>query len=210
MGECFQWKAHGQCSKGDRPTQFQSSHNDFQQRWQRSGTKKDDRLLLHQIRRQRMTARDKNPQKNRATKRKALQSKGAKFHADSGFVKTGHVDFGIFPGTTQQKIHTKKMRKDQGVNTIGLYSSILIRENVFNMNLENWDRNTPSKFSKSTWHKKKFGKRKGPSRGIIQKCALHERSPYSPKFEERSHEETLHQEGCARRAAWDLAKIFTS
>ena len=29
-------------------------------------------------------------------------------------------------------------------------------------------------------------------------------------FENRSHEETLHQEGCACRAAWDLANIFTS
>ena len=42
---------------------------------------KDDRLHPHPIRRQRPTARDKNPQKNQATKRKALQTKGAKFHA---------------------------------------------------------------------------------------------------------------------------------
>ena len=40
--------------------------------------------------------------------------------------------------------------------------------------------------------------RKGPSRGIIQKCAPHERSPYAPKFRERSHEETSHRERCAR------------
>ena len=26
------------------------------------------------------------------------------------------------------------------------------------------------------------------------------------KFGERSHKETLHQEGCARKAAWDLAR----
>ena len=45
---------------------------------------------------------------------------------------------------------------------------------------------------------------------MIQKCAPHERGPCAPKFEERSHEETLHQEGCARRAAWALAKICTS
>ena len=48
--------------------------------------------------------------------------------------------------------------------------------------------------------------RKGPSRGIIQKCEPHERSPCAPRFEERSQEETLHQERRARRAAWDLAK----
>ena len=52
----------------------------------------------------------------------------------------------------------------------------------------------------------KIRERKGPSRGIIQKREPHERSPCAPKFEERSQEETLHQERCARRAAWDLAK----
>ena len=62
------------------------------------------------------------------------------------------------------------------------------------------------KFSKGTWHQIKIRERKGPSRGIVQKCAPHERSPCAPKFEERSQEETLHQEGCARRAAWDLTK----
>ena len=63
----------------------------------------------------------------------------------------------------------------------------------------------PVKFSKGTWHQKNRD-RKGPSQGINQKCEPHERSPCAPKFGERSHEETLHQERCARGAAWDLAK----
>ena len=62
------------------------------------------------------------------------------------------------------------------------------------------------KFSKSTWHQIKIRERKGPLRGIIPKCEPHERSPCSPKFVERSHEETLHQERCARKVAWDSAK----
>ena len=62
------------------------------------------------------------------------------------------------------------------------------------------------KFSKSTWHQIKIRERKGPSRGIIQKCEPHERSSCAPGFEERSQEETLHQESCARRVAWDLVK----
>ena len=60
--------------------------------------------------------------------------------------------------------------------------------------------------SKGTWHQIKIRERKGPSRGIIQVCPLHERSPCSTKFEERSHGEILQQERCARRAAWDSAK----
>ena len=47
------------------------------------------------------------------------------------------------------------------------------------------------KFSKGTWHQILSRERKGPSRGIIQKCAPHERSPCVPKFEERSHETSL-------------------
>ena len=45
----------------------------------------------------------------------------------------------------------------------------------------------------------------GPSQGI-QHSEPHERSPYSPKFEDRSEEETLKQERCARRVAWEMAR----
>ena len=62
------------------------------------------------------------------------------------------------------------------------------------------------KFSKGTRHQIKIREREGPSRGTIQKCEPHERSLCAPKFEQRSHEETLHQERCARRVAWHLAK----
>ena len=45
---------------------------------------------------------------------------------------------------------------------------------------------------------KKNFRKKGPSGG--------KGSPGARKLEDRSHEVTLHQERCARRAAWDLAK----
>ena len=35
---------------------------------------------------------------------------------------------------------------------------------------------------------------------------FHERSPCAPKFGERTHDVTLHQERCARKAAWELEK----
>ena len=62
------------------------------------------------------------------------------------------------------------------------------------------------KFSKGTWHHIQIREGKGPSRGVIQKCEPHERNPYAPRFEERTQDETLHQERCARSVAWDLAK----
>ena len=40
----------------------------------------------------------------------------------------------------------------------------------------------------------------------MQKCVPQERIPWASKFEERTQDETLQQERCARRDAWDLAK----
>ena len=56
------------------------------------------------------------------------------------------------------------------------------------------------------WHHIKIRERKGPSRGVIQKFEPHERNLCAPRFEERTQDETLHQEKCARRVAWDFAK----
>ena len=45
-----------------------------------------------------------------------------------------------------------------------------------------------------------------PSLGYICPGEPHQRSSNAPKFEDRSQEETEWQEGCAREAAWKLAK----
>ena len=51
----------------------------------------------------------------------------------------------------------------------------------------------------------KFWEGKCPSQGVAQKCEPQDRNPWAPKFEERTQEETLQQERCARREAKDLA-----
>ena len=66
------------------------------------------------------------------------------------------------------------------------------------------------KFSKVTWHHIKIRERKGPSQGVIRKCQPQERNPRAPKFEDRTHQETLNQENQARGVAWDWRKVFTS
>ena len=48
----------------------------------------------------------------------------------------------------------------------------------------------------------KIRERKCPSPGVSPHSEPHERSPYAPMFEDRSQEETLQQERCARRDAW--------
>ena len=69
-----------------------------------------------------------------------------------------------------------------------------------------WDQIAPCTFQKGTLHHVTLRKRRGPSQGVIQKCEAHERSPCAPKFEDRTQEETLQQERCARREAGDLAR----
>ena len=85
-----------------------------------------------------------------------------------------------------------------------VYLKIPDRESLFYVNKQNCNRSTPSNSPRALASNSHSGK--GPSRGVIPDCAPHERGPCAPKFEERSHEETLHQERCARKAAWDLAK----
>ena len=93
--------------------------------------------------------------------------------------------------------------------TIGLCISRFLSKKICSTCIwKTGNRNTPSNspMAPGAKFKTKFGKERVHSRGIIQKCAPHERSPCAPKSEERSHVETLIQERCARKAAWYLAK----
>ena len=83
-------------------------------------------------------------------------------------------------------------------------------ENVYSKERRKMGSKHAVKFSKGTWHHIDFRERKSPSRGVTEKCEPHERNPCASMFEERAQEETLHQERCARRVAWNLAKIFAS
>ena len=62
------------------------------------------------------------------------------------------------------------------------------------------------RFSKGSWNQVKHRESKGPSQGVMPKCEPQDRNPCAPKFEDRTRQETLQQERCARREAWDLAK----
>ena len=60
-------------------------------------------------------------------------------------------------------------------------------------------------FSRGTLRYVQILERKGASKGVTQHSEPHDRSPYAPKFEDGSEEETLQQERCARRDAWEMA-----
>ena len=57
----------------------------------------------------------------------------------------------------------------------------------------------------ATMPRVKIPKKRGPSQGIIQQCEPQERISWAPTFEERTQDETLQQERCAPRDAWELA-----
>ena len=69
-----------------------------------------------------------------------------------------------------------------------------------------WYRSAACISQKAHFATLKFGKERGPSQGVIQKCATHERSPRALKFEDRSEEQTLKQERCDRRDAWEMSQ----
>ena len=148
---------------------------------------KGDRLLPHPIRRQnRLTARDENPHRDQAINRKTREIR-VKFHADSNSVQIRHVDSGILPCVwitslkkvvymatnaifymVRQKKAQQKVKERwcariscdiEGVYTIGLcISRFLSEKDLFYVNLENWDRNSPSNSPKAPGTKSKFGK----------------------------------------------------
>ena len=175
---------------------------------------KDDRHLLHPTRRQnRLTARDKHPHRDQAVNRKtrwirvkipcrlrfcqnpSCKSEKGCVHGDKCHVR--HVEAEGKPSEKSKKGGAKgsvAMLKESTQLSCVSQDSFPRKSSLRERG--NWDQNTRE--------------RKRPSRGIIKKCEPQESSPCAPKFGERSHEETLHQERCARRVALDSAKIFTS
>ena len=118
VGDCYQWKAHGQCLKGDScsfsydpasgngceaqrrkgPSSSPAPNSNVQaERYPPKVHEKDDRLLPHPIRSQNgLTARSKNPHRGQAINR-ATRETTVKFHADSNSVKIRHVIVGTLP-----------------------------------------------------------------------------------------------------------------
>ena len=96
----------------------------------------------------------------------------------------------------QQKV---KERWCERISCILEGVKILIRENLFYVNLENWDQDTPSNSPDAPGTSHKFGKERVHREELSKSVNLMS-----------VVQETLTQEGCARRAAWDLPKQFTS
>ena len=156
--------------------------------------------------------------------KKALQTKRAKFHADTGFVQNLLCKFwhppvcqhyksetgciygrkGFFrhveaDGQPSKKVEEKRCEGPVAFLKESIHLGCVSQDShprKFVLREEGKLGSTHSViFSNGTWHQVKILERKGPSQGIIPKCESHERSRCAPKFEER----------CARRVPWDWA-----
>ena len=110
------------------------------------------------------------------------------------------------PARSQRKV----VRKDQLLYWRNLYNwvgclKILLREKYIQREQGNLGSKHAVNFSKGTSNQIKILEERVHREELPPKCAPHERSPCPPKLEERSHEETLHHERCARGVAWNLA-----
>ena len=110
------------------------------------------------------------------------------------------------PTTSQRKV----VRKDEflywkSLRNWAVYLKIPNLENLFYVRHENWDQSTPSNFPLVPGIKSKIGKERVDHEELSKSVNLMSVVFCPPKFEKKSHEETLHQEGCTRRVAWDLA-----
>ena len=229
-GECFEWKAIGQCSKGDSC----SFRHDLA-----SGNICVERQEGHSssLAPKAKAQTDGQTPKVQAAEERALLEQEAEFRAEipsEESVRILHSIFGtlpcVFVTSLNQDAHMvinadsdtlrpmcspakswrKVVWKGQLLYSRTLYNlvvclKILIGEKLFYGKLENWDQIAPSHSPRYVAPHQNSGK-KGPSWGVIQKCEFHERSPCDPKFEEMTQDETLHQEQHVRGVAWYLAK----
>ena len=227
--DCYQWKAKGQCRKGDA-CRFRHDDNTRGKVTRSSSlaprpqTQNDGKFVRKGSLSEAVVLLERHPED-----RAEICSRET--------VRIGHLIIGIFPYVKITKLNrdansaksassctevdsqpNKKPKKSGGLGSVALsknskqvgcvfqdidrskYKSILRKSTQF------WGPKRSLQFSKGTLHPVKIWERKGPSQGVIHRSEPHERSPIAPKIEHRSLEETLRHERCARRDAWEMAK----
>ena len=212
MGECYQWRANGQCSKGD-PCSFSDDRlasgnsGGGRRRKGRSSSPAPKAKAQTDEREVKYTKTSGNKEENSSDKKRA------KFHDDTGFVKNRYVNFGTLPcvKTTSQKkgcTHGKKCffrhfeaeeKPDRRSKKGGAKGKVSLLKESTQLGCTSQDSyprqsilHEPEdlgskhavKFSKGTWHQSEIREKKRPSQGVVRKGAPHERGPCAPKFRE--------------------------
>ena len=110
------------------------------------------------------------------------------------------------PAKSRRKVVSRISCLITGVYTIGMCVSRFPSEKIYSSEERKIEIKSHREILQRHMAPQKNRERKGPSRGVIQKCELHERSSCAPTFAEGTQDETLHQENQARGVAYELAK----
>ena len=228
LGDCWLWKANGQCSKGDscsirhdkdkraKPTQLNSSPMSSTQQNVKnaSGTK---------------SPRGRSPSGKLASlpckdypKETCTTPFCEKLHpAECLFYKSEYgCRFGEKCSHAHRQVDEQPSKKSE---TNGDKIAVAFLKNIRQLGCVFQDMEPPKsssilrkssnirtpircvRFTKAVLRHANIRDQK-PSLRVICPGDLHQRNPNAPKFEDRSQEETEKQERCAREAAWRLAK----
>ena len=225
VGESFQWKANGPCSRGDtccfnrgsHPGQrAQSSSSSSRAPTQTDGRKPYQYGILRGESPSGLKGR--KPCQN-FLKGNCTESPYDFWHppvclnhkSESGCTYGDKCNF-LHPEAVGQP--SKMSEKGGAKGSVALLKETIHlgvshdspqRKSILREN-EKLGSNHTVKFSKVTVRRVKLREKMGPSQGIIQKCEPQERNPWAPKFEERTQDETLEHERWARRDAWEVAE----
>ena len=214
-GECHQWKATGQCSKGDGCS---FCHDDSTRGEKTQSSSPVPRPQTHNDGRK--PSKGKSPRgssptgrRNQKACRRYLTGNTAKKNRDANSSKSacsGTPRLTASPTKSRRKV-VEKDRLPYGrirSNWVAYHRTKSHRNpnRFLRKSTKSLGPKRSVQFSKGTIRHGKIGKIKGPSQGVTGQCEPHDRSPHAPKIEDRTHEETLQQERCSRRDVWEMAK----
>ena len=223
-GLCYQWKAKGQCSRGD-----QCSFRHVQNRQQ-----KPLHPLSHQ--RQEVDVEKKEPQRQKPvwevqpTAVQKLLERYLHLPCDcwhppecQSYQSESGCKFGAecsFPRWKVEEQTNKRPKKGDDKSAVAFVKDVRQLGCVF-QDTEPLEFSTilrkitkvlgtirRVRFTRVALRQANIRENKGPSLNKIQVKSSHQRSPYTVKFEDRSQEETERQERCARGDAWRLAQAY--
>ena len=222
-GFCYQWKAEGQCSRGDQCC-FRHESHDREKPTPKAAPSCEARTPRGRSasRKRSLRGRSHSGKSNRQPCKNFLTSTCTKLPCDHCpecqlyMSETGAEC--SFPHWKVEEQPNKKAEEGrwqtwssycERCTTVGLCiagrrppESVTISRRARSVGTKN----RRVRFTRAALRQANIRDNKGPSLGKNQVKSSHQRSPYAVNFEDRSQEETERQERCSRGDAWKLAK----
>ena len=228
LGDCWQWKANGQCSKGDNC----SFRHDINKRAKMTQPNLSPNSVMHQS--ERKTSRTRSPRgKSPSGRMSRLPCKDyLKGTCTNSFCEKWHPPeclfyksengcrFGEKCSYAHRQVDEQPSKRSKNNGDKSVVAKLKSARQLGCVFQDMEPPKSSSILRKSSNIRKpircvQFTKAvvrhanirdKNPSLGMICQGDSHRRNSNAPKFEDRSQEETEWQDRCAREAAWKLAK----